>query len=73
MNTRQFYDFVLKIHGIAKIGMVIQRSLRHSQLRGNQQLSRDMLEQFMSVKFERPSYFAREVYPTPTSASARCL
>ncbi len=66
MNTSQFYDFVLKIHGIAKIGMVYSKDpYAIANYEEINQLSRDMLEQFMNVKFERPSYFSREVYPTP--------
>jgi 8-oxo-dGTP diphosphatase len=66
MNTDQFYEFLVKIHGIAKIGMVYSRDpYAIANYEEINQLSHDMIEQFMNLKFDRPSYFSRDVYPTP--------
>ncbi|MFA5235628.1 MAG: NUDIX hydrolase N-terminal domain-containing protein [Bacilli bacterium] len=66
MNISQFYEFIVKIHSIAKIGMVYSKDpYAIANYEEINQLSHDMLEQFVNVKFERPSYFSRDIYPTP--------
>lgn len=66
MNKKYFYDFVVKMQAISKIGLLY--SSDDYALENYQQisdLSTAMLESFMDVDFERPSYFQRDVYPTP--------
>jgi len=66
MKYQEFYDFVLKVHSIAKIGLTF--STDPYALENYQQLndlSREMLEKFMDVKFDKPSLFSRDIYPTP--------
>ena len=73
MQFKQFYDFVVKVHSIAKIGLTY--STDPYALENYQELneiSKDMLENFMDVKFDKPSMFTKEVYPTP-NISCRTL
>lgn len=73
MDTKEFYDFVVKVHSIAKIGLTFSKDLyaidNYKELN---ELSREMLEKFNEVKFDRPSMFSRDIYPTP-SISSRTL
>ncbi|MDD4154358.1 MAG: NUDIX hydrolase N-terminal domain-containing protein [Bacilli bacterium] len=66
MDKKYFYDFVVKMQAISKIGLLY--SSDEYAIENYQQindLSKTMLESFMNVDFERPSYFQRDVYPTP--------
>ncbi len=73
MKYEEFYDFVVKVHSIAKIGLTYSKDPyaidNYNQL---QELSREMLEKFMDVKFDKPNMFTKEVYPTP-NISVRTL
>ena len=66
MKYEEFYDFVVKVHSIAKIGLTYSKDPyaldNYNQLND---LSREMIEKFMDVKFDKPSMFTKEVYPTP--------
>lgn len=66
MEYKEFYDFVVKVHSIAKIGMTFSKDEyaldNYNELN---KLSKKMLEDFNTVKFDKPSMFSREVYPTP--------
>ncbi len=73
MKYQEFYDFVVKVHSIAKIGLTYSKDPyaldNYNQL---QELSREMLEKFMDVKFDKPNMFTKNVYPTP-NISVRTL
>ncbi len=73
MKYEEFYDFVVKVHSIAKIGLTYSKDPyaidNYNELN---KLSREMLEKFMDVKFDKPSMFTKEVYPTP-NISVRTL
>ena len=73
MEYKQFYDFVVKVHSIAKIGLTYSKDPyaieNYSELN---ELSKNMLETFMDVKFDRPNMFSKDVYPTP-NISCRTL
>ena len=66
MNSKEIYDYILKIQSIAKIGLVYSKDpyaiTNYNEIN---RLSMEMLEKFMEVKFDRPNYFQRDVYPTP--------
>lgn len=66
MDSKQIYDYILKIQSIAKIGLVYSKDpyalTNYNEIN---ELSKKMLEEFMEVKFDRPNYFTKEVYPTP--------
>ena len=73
MKYNEFYDFVVKVHSIAKIGLTYSKDPyaidNYTQLN---EISKEMLEKFMDVKFDKPSMFTKEVYPTP-NISVRTL
>lgn len=73
MDTKEFYDFVVKVHSIAKIGLTFSKDpYAIDNYKELNELSREMLEKFNDVKFDRPSMFSRDIYPTP-SISSRTL
>lgn len=66
MKIDEFYDFLLKIQSIAKIGLIYSTDpYAISNYHQINDLSTEMLEKFVEVKFDRPNYFQRDVYPTP--------
>lgn len=66
MDSKQIYDFVLKVQSIAKIGLKYSKDpyaiSNYTELNN---LSIKFLEEFMEVQFDRPNYFQRDIYPTP--------
>lgn len=73
MKYEEFYDFVVKVHSIAKIGLTYSKDpYAIDNYKELNELSREMLEKFMEVKFDKPSMFTKEVYPTP-NISVRTL
>lgn len=73
MDEKQIYDYIIKIQAIAKIGLVYSKDpyaiTNYNEIND---LSREMLENFMDVKLDRPNYFEKHVYPTP-NISARVV
>lgn len=73
MDSKEIYDYILKIQSIAKIGLVYSKDpyaiTNYDEIN---RLSMEMLEKFMEVKFDRPNYFQRDVYPTP-NVSVRAI
>ena len=66
MDSKQIYDFVLKIQSIAKIGLIFSKDpYAITNYKEINDLSIKFLEDFMEVKFDRPNYFQRDIYPTP--------
>lgn len=66
MDSKEFYDFLLKIHTISKIGLTYSKDeYALSNYKEINDLSKNMLENFLNVKFDRPSFFQRDIYPTP--------
>jgi len=66
MKYEEFYDFVVKVHSIAKIGLTYsQDPYAIDNYKELNKISTEMLEKFMDVKFDKPSMFTKEVYPTP--------
>ena len=73
MKFEQFYDFVVKVHSIAKIGLTYSTDpYAIDNYKDLNDLSREMLENFMDIKFDRPNMFQKDTYPTP-SVSCRTL
>ena len=66
MDSKQIYDFVIKIQSIAKIGLIYSKDpyaiTNYNEINN---LSIKFLEDFIEVKFDRPNYFQRDIYPTP--------
>ena len=66
MDSKQIYDYILKIQSIAKIGLVHSKDpYALTNYEEINRLSMEFLENFMEVKFDRPNYFKRDIYPTP--------
>lgn len=66
MDSKQIYDFLLKVQSISKIGLTYSKdpyALTNYQELND--LSTKFLEDFLEVKFDRPNYFQRDIYPTP--------
>ena len=73
MDSKQIYDYILKIQSIAKIGLVYSKDpYAITNYKEINELSTRFLEEFLEVKFDRPNYFQRDIYPTP-SVSVRCI
>lgn len=73
MKYEEFYDFVVKVHSVAKIGLTYSTDpYAIDNYKELNKLSTEMLEKFMDVKFDKPSMFTKEVYPTP-NISVRTL
>lgn len=66
MDSKEIYDFLIKIQSISKIGLVYsQDPYAITNYKEINNLSTKFLENFADVKFDRPNYFARDIYPTP--------
>ena len=66
MDSKYFYDFLLKIQSIAKIGLVYSKDpYALTNYKEINDLSTKYLEDFENIKFDRPNYFERDIYPTP--------
>ena len=73
MDSKYFYDFLLKIQSIAKIGLVYSKDpYALTNYQEINDLSTKMLEEFVEVNFDRPNFFQRDIYPTP-NISVRTL
>lgn len=67
MESKEFYDFLIKVQSIAKIGLKFSTDpYALSNYEEINKLTLDMLEKFMEVKFDRPNFFERDIYPTPS-------
>ena len=73
MDTKELYDYILKIQSIAKIGLVFSKDpyaiTNYHQIND---LTVEMLEKITEIQFNRPNYFSRDIYPTP-SVSVRAV
>ena len=66
MDSKQIYDFLIKIQSISKIGLVYSKDpYALTNYKEINDLSTKFLEEFLEVKFDRPNYFQRDIYPTP--------
>ena len=66
MDSKYFYDFLIKVQAISKIGLTYSKDpyaiTNYQELND---LSKKYLEDFTNVKFDRPNYFSKDIYPTP--------
>lgn len=66
MDSKEFYDFLLKVQSISKIGLIYSKDpYAITNYKEINNLSTKFLEDFTNVKFDRPNYFKRDIYPTP--------
>jgi len=71
--TKTFYEFIIKIQAISKIGLKFSKdpyALENYQELND--LSSQMLKDFMNLDFSKPNYFNKDAYPTP-NVSVRVL
>ena len=67
MEIKQVYEYIIKIQSIAKIGLKFSKDpYAISNYNEINDLSLKFLEDFINVKFDRPNYFSRDIYPTPS-------
>lgn len=66
MESKNFYDFLIKIQSIAKIGLKFSKDpYALSNYQEINDLSTKFLEDFQNVNLNRNNYFERDIYPTP--------
>ena len=66
MDSKEIYDYIIKIQSIAKIGLLYSSDpYALSNYQEINKISLEFLEKFLEVEFNRPNYFSRDVYPTP--------
>ena len=66
MDSKQIYDFLIKVQAISKIGLIYSKDpYAITNYKEINELSRQFLEDFENVKIDRPNYFSKEIYPTP--------
>ena len=65
-DFQYFYNYLVRILDISKIGLMYSKDpYAIENYKEIQALTMEALEDFMNMKFERPNYFERNVYPTP--------
>ena len=66
MDSKNIYDYIIKIQSIAKIGLTYSKDpYAISNYTEINDLSKKFLEEFMDVNLDRPNYFEKNVYVTP--------
>ena len=66
MDSKQIYDFLIRIQAIAKTGLIYSKDpYAITNYKEINELSLRFLEDFENVKFDRPNYFSKDIYPTP--------
>lgn len=66
MDSKEIYDFLIKIQSISKIGLIYSKDpYAITNYKEINDLSTSFLEKFLEVKFDRPNFFKRDIYPTP--------
>lgn len=66
MDSKELYDYLIKVQSICKIGLLYSKDpYAITNYKGINRLTLNLLEDFINVKFNRPNYFHRDIYPTP--------
>lgn len=74
MEYKEFYDFLLKVESIAKIGLLYSTDpYALANYKEIETMTTKMLEDFVNVRFDRPDFFARDIYPTPSISVRTCV
>jgi len=73
MDSKNLYDLLIKIQSIAKIGLVYSTDpyaiTNYNEIND---LTKKYLEELTEVNIDRPNFFDRDIYPTP-SVSVRVV
>ena len=73
MDSKNIYDYIIRIQAIAKMGLVYTKDpYALTNYEEINELSKKFLEKFQEVNLERNNYFEKHVYPTP-NVSARVV
>ena len=66
MDSKNIYDYIIKIQAIDKIGLTYSKDpyaiTNYNEIN---ELSKKFLEEFQEVNLERNNYFSKDIYPTP--------
>ena len=66
MDSKNIYDYIIKIQAIAKIGLTYSKDpyaiTNYTEIND---LSKRFLEEFQEVNLEKNNYFSKDIYPTP--------
>ncbi|MGI6734635.1 MAG: NUDIX domain protein [Tenericutes bacterium ADurb.Bin239] len=66
MESKNLYDFLIKVQSIAKIGLKYTIDpYAKKNYEEIQSMTLSLLEELQSVNLERNNYFKRDIYPTP--------
>ena len=61
-----YYEFLLKIQSIAKIGLLFSKDpYAIENYETLQELSHQMIDTYTGIPLNRPNVFVRDIYPTP--------
>lgn len=74
LKLDHYYDFIVKVLTISKIGLVFSKDpYAIDNYKELQNLSIKELENFEKLKFDRPPLFDRDIYPTPSISVRTCI
>lgn len=66
----EYFKILMKIHSIAKIGLLYSKDpYAIENYQEINAITKQALSSFTTISFDRPNYFARDVYPTPNLSS----
>ncbi|MGM9873323.1 MAG: NUDIX hydrolase N-terminal domain-containing protein [Bacilli bacterium] len=66
MDSKQIYDYLIKLQSIARIGLTFSKDpYALTNYQEINDLTTKFLEEFQDVKLDRNNYFERNIYPTP--------
>lgn len=67
LDSKQIYDYLIKIQSIAKIGLTYSKDpYALTNYKEINDLTMKFLEEFLEIQFDRPNFFSRDIYPTPS-------
>jgi 8-oxo-dGTP diphosphatase len=62
----KLYQFIIKVQAISKIGLLFSKDeYAIENYKELQTLSKQIIEDYANLKISGPSFFARDIYPTP--------
>jgi hypothetical protein len=71
MDSKNIYDYIIKIQAIAKIGLTYSKDpyaiTNYTEIND---LSKRFLEEFEQVNLDRPNYFSKDIYPRDRSGNS---
>jgi 8-oxo-dGTP diphosphatase len=69
-----FYSYIIKVLTISKIGLLFSKDeYAIDNYKKLEDLSMKVLSKFEGMKFTKPNYFSRDIYPTPNVSTRICI